>query len=101
MPHSSTKRSGGRNQARAADRPTIRESRYTVALAPAVAKQVTRYARTAGTSMSRAIAALVRLGIERHESGKREFCRKLKSNLANSDPSQQDQMVDEFRALIL
>jgi hypothetical protein len=101
MPHSSSKRSGTRNQASKAKRQIIEESRYTVGLTRAVAEQVARYARTADTSMSRAIAALVRLGLEGQESRKREFFRKLKSNLANDDPSQQDQLVDEFRALIL
>jgi hypothetical protein len=51
--------------------------------------------------MSRAIAALVRIGLESQENRKREFFRKLKENLANDDPSRQDQLVDEFRALIL
>jgi hypothetical protein len=101
MPHSTNKRSGARNQASGAKRKAIEESRYTVGLAPAVAEQVAQYARTADTSMSRAIAALVRLGLEGQESRKREFFRKLKSNLANDDPSQQDQLVDEFRELIL
>jgi len=72
-----------------------------VALAPAVADNVARYARTADTSMSKAIAALVRLGLEGQESRKREFFGKLKANLETDDPSQQDRMVDEFRALIL
>ena len=34
-------------------------------------------------------------------SSKREFYRRLRENLANDDPKQQDRMVDEFRALIL
>jgi len=51
--------------------------------------------------MSKAIAALVRLGLEGQESRKREFFGKLKANLETDDPSQQDRMVDEFRALIL
>ena len=51
--------------------------------------------------MSKAIAALVRLGIESQENRKREFFRKLKENLANDDPHQQDRLVDEFRTLIL
>src|SRR5882757_10225596 len=101
MLHSSTKRSGARSQAPAGKRQTIEEPRYTVALAPAIAEQVARYARTADTSMTKAIATLVRLGLEGQESRKREFFRKLKSNLASDDPSQQDQLVDEFRALIL
>src|ERR1700693_1613609 len=77
------------------------ESRYTVGLAPGLAHQVERYAETVDTSMSKAIAALVRLGLEGQENRKREFFRKLKDNLASDDPRQQDRMVDEFRALIL
>lgn len=101
MPHSSSKRSGARKRTPGGRRQTIEESRYTVGLPPAIAEQVARYARTANTSMSRAIAALVRIGLEGQESRKREFFRKLKANLATDDPSQQDQLVDEFRALIL
>jgi hypothetical protein len=51
--------------------------------------------------MSKAIAALVRLGLESHESRKREFFKRLKENLGNDDPSDQDRLVDEFRTLIL
>ena len=51
--------------------------------------------------MSKAIAALVRLGLEGQESRKREFFGKLKANPENDDPTRQDQRVDEFRALIL
>ena len=43
----------------------------------------------------------MRLGLEGQESRKKEFFGKLKTNLANDDPGQQDQMIDEFRALIL
>lgn len=60
-----------------------------------------RYAETVDTSMSKAIATLVRLGLESQESRKREFFRKMKENLANDDPNQQDRLLDEFRALIL
>jgi hypothetical protein len=35
------------------------------------------------------------------ETRKLEFIRKLRENLANEDPSQQDRLVDEFRDLIL
>ena len=77
------------------------ESRYTVGLAPTLANQVQRYAETVDTSMSKAIVALVRLGLESQENRKREFFRRLKENLANNDPKQQDRWVDEFRALIL
>jgi Mg2+/Co2+ transporter CorC len=51
--------------------------------------------------MSRAIAALVRLGLQNQETRKREFFKKLKANLANDDPKQEDQLVDDFRDLIL
>jgi len=51
--------------------------------------------------MSKAIAALVRLGLASQEAQKREFFKKLKRNLASNDPKLEDQMVDEFRALIL
>ena len=70
-------------------------------MAPSVANQVERYARTVDTSMSKAIAALVRLGLEGQESRKREFFRSLKANLENDDPKEQDRLVDEFRAMIL
>ncbi|MGC9952494.1 MAG: hypothetical protein ABSF64_39655 [Bryobacteraceae bacterium] len=51
--------------------------------------------------MSKAIAALVRIGLESQEDRKRDFFKRLKENLANDDPDQQDRMVDEFRTLIL
>ena len=51
--------------------------------------------------MSKAIAALVRLGLESQEDRKREFFKRLKENLANDDPNKQDRLVNEFRALIL
>ena len=56
---------------------------------------------TVDTSMSKAIAALVRLGLEAQESRKAEFFKKLKANFANDDPKQLDQLLDEFRTLIL
>jgi hypothetical protein len=62
---------------------------------------VERYAQTVDTSMSKAIAALVRLGLESQEDRKREFFKRLKENLANDDPNKQDRLVNEFRALIL
>jgi hypothetical protein len=77
------------------------ETRYTVGLPPSLANKVQRYARNVDASMSKAIAALVRLGLDGHEARKREFFEKLKDNLANDDPSQQDRLVDEFRTLIL
>ena len=103
MPHSATttrrSRHGGETPGKAG-RSKV-ESRHTVGLAPSLASQVQRYAESAGTSMSKAIAALVRLGLESQERRKREFFERLKENLANDDPNQQDRVVDEFRALIL
>src|SRR5258708_38685602 len=103
MPHSGTTIKRSRSFARKSGRnhPGKVESRYTVGLAPSLANQVQTYAETVDTSMSKAIAALVRLGLESQESRKREFFKRLKVNLANDDPKQQDQLVDEFRALIL
>lgn len=101
MPHPTDRASRTRRQTSGAARQAKSQSRYTVALAPAVANNVARYARASDTSMSKAIAALVRLGLEGQEERKREFFRKLKANLANDDPGQQDQMIDEFRDLIL
>jgi len=51
--------------------------------------------------MSKAIAALVRIGLEGQQHRKREFFEKLRANLASADPSREDELVDEFRALIL
>ncbi|MFN0172744.1 MAG: hypothetical protein ACKV22_40710 [Bryobacteraceae bacterium] len=51
--------------------------------------------------MSKAIGALVRLGLESQANRKREFFKRLKENLAKDDPKEQDRMVDEFRTLIL
>jgi len=102
MPHSETtikRRRGGETPGKS--RPGKVESRYTVGLAPNLANQVQRYAEQVDTSMSKAIAALVRVGLESQESRKREFFRRLKENLACDDPKQQDRVVDEFRALIL
>ena len=76
-------------------------SRYSVALPSPVARQVGTYAGASDLSMSKAIVALVRLGLESQEARKREFFKKLRKNLANDNPKTEDQMVDEFRALIL
>lgn len=75
--------------------------RYSVGLPSTLAKQVKRYAETVDASMSKAIAALVRLGLESQADRKREFFKILKENLATDDPKEQDRMVDEFRSLIL
>src|SRR5579864_664732 len=75
------------------------EARYTVGLPSNLAEQVERYAQTIDTSMSKAIATLVRLGLQSQEDRKRDFFKKLRANLANDDPKQHDRLVDEFRAL--
>ena len=77
------------------------ETRYTVGLPSLVASQVARYAETVDVSMSKAIAALVRLGLQSQEDRRREFFKRLKENLGNDDPGDQDRLVDEFRTLIL
>lgn len=86
---------------RTASKPKLTDSRFTVALAPDVAGRVEKFAGTVDASMSKAIAALVRIGLDSQEERKREFFRKLKQNLSNDDPKQEDQLVDEFRSLIL
>ena len=98
MPHTATRR----KTATAARKPVPKkEMRYTVGLTPPLAHQVEHYAETVDVSMSKAIAALVRLGLENQETRKREFFRKLKENLGNDSPENQDQLVTDFRALIL
>jgi hypothetical protein len=101
MPQSETTIKRRRPFARGRNNPSKVESRYTVGLAPNLVSQVQQYAETVDTSMSKAIASLVRLGLESQENRKREFFKKLKVNLANDDPKQQDRLVDEFRTLIL
>ena len=103
MPHNATKakRSRRADPKSGKNRLGSGEARYTVGLVPSLARQVERYAERADTSVSKAIASLVRLGLESQEARKREFFRRLKENLADDDPKQQDRLVDEFRALIL
>jgi hypothetical protein len=84
-----------------ADRGAKPGPRYSVGLPSTVARQVERYAETVDASMSKAIAALVRLGLESQTNRKREFFKRLQENLAKDDPKEQDRMVDEFRTLIL
>jgi hypothetical protein len=62
---------------------------------------VKRYAKNVDASMSKAIAALVRIGLQSQEARKREFFKRLTENLGNEDPADQDRLVDEFRTLIL
>jgi|SRR5450755_213530 hypothetical protein len=97
-----------RRRAPAADRNRSRtkrriklERRYTVALPITVAEQAKKYAQLSDMSMSKAIATLVRLGLQSQQDRKQDFFKKLRSNLDSDDPKQQDRLVDEFRALIL
>lgn len=99
MPHSrktSTPRASRRQKP---GNPT--EARYTVGLVPAIASRVERYAQAADTSMSKALSTLVRLGLEGQDQRKREFLKKLKANLNNDDSASAEQVIDEFRDLIL
>jgi hypothetical protein len=90
MPHSEmTIKRSRRGDQKSRNRPSKVESRYTLGLAPGVANQVARYAETVDTSMSKAIAALVRIGLESQEDRKRDFFKRLKENLANDDPKLQ------------
>jgi|SRR5579864_6915625 hypothetical protein len=104
MPHSATtttKRGRRRSVQPARNHQNETQSRYTVGLSRGLAQQVERYAATTDTSVSKALSTLVRLGIESQADRKRLFFKKLKENLANDDPKQQERLVDEFRALIL
>jgi hypothetical protein len=103
MPQTDTslKRSLQVLQKAAKKHPSRPETRYTVGLSPSLAGKVSRYAQSVDTSMSKAIASLVQIGLESHENRKREFFKRLKENLSNDDPNQQDRLVDEFRTLIL
>jgi hypothetical protein len=105
MPQSEANTQGrGRKASRGKSKPNRLDKagpRYSVGLPSTVASQVERYAETVDASMSKAIAALVRLGLESQANRKREFFKRLKENLAKDDPRQQDRMVDEFRTLIL
>ena len=104
MPHSvttTTKRGRRRSVKSAGNHENETQSRYTVGLSRVLARQVERYAATTDTSVSKALATLVRLGFESQADRKRVFFKKLKENLANDDPKQQERLVDEFRALIL
>ena len=103
MPHSVQDPKSKRGSRRKASKgkTIIGGARYTVGLAPSLAHQVERYAKANDSSMSKAIAALVRIGLEGQEHRKREFFKKLKANLASADPGREDELVDEFRSLIL
>jgi hypothetical protein len=99
MPHTATRRQASKTTGK--PRTAVKETRFTVGLAPQIADRVEHYAKTVDISMSRAIATLVRIGLENQESRKREFFQKLKENLADDSPERQDRLVEEFRALIL
>ncbi len=93
-------RAADRNRSRTKRRMKL-ERRYTVALPTTVADQAEKYAQVSDMSMSKAIATLVRLGLQSQQDRKQDFFKKLRSNLDSDDPKQQDWLVDEFRALIL
>jgi hypothetical protein len=96
------KLAGGTRQSKSHVKPPNKiEPRYSVALPSSVARQVKQYAEEVEVSMSKAITALVRQGLESQEDRKRQFFKTLKENLANDNPKEQDRLVDEFRALIL
>jgi len=97
----STKRRGVRSPKSANKRRKNVELRYTVGLNRSLSSLVERYAQTVDMSMSKAIAALVRLGLDSHEDRKREFFKRLKENLETDSVAEQDELVDEFRTLIL
>src|ERR1019366_4577715 len=75
--------------------------RYSVGLPSAVASQVERYAETVDASMSKAIAALVRLGLESYAHRKHEFLRRLTGKLPEADANEQVRVVEEFRTQTL
>jgi len=77
------------------------ESRYSVGLPSSLAQQVEKYAERTHTSRSKAIASLVRLGIDSQAQRKQEFFKKLRENLAADDAKSQDRLVDEFWDLIM
>jgi hypothetical protein len=105
MPHREAHaQSGRRNAGVHKSKPNRRGKpgpRYSVGLPSTIVKQVERYAEMVDASMSKAIASLVRLGLENHANRKREFLKRLTENLAKDDPQEQDRLVDEFRTLIL
>ena len=78
-----------------------KEARFNVGLVPKLVHDVENYAESVDISVSKAIAALVRLGLENQERRKREFFKKLKENLKDDTAENQDRMVEEFKALIL
>ena len=105
MPHSEVVTPRGKRKAASRKSKPNRRSkpgpRYSVGLPSTVATEVKRYAETIDSSVSKAIAALGRLGLENQASRKREFFKRLKENLAKDDPKEQERVVHDFRALIL
>ena len=97
MPHSDNDR-----ETRAARRSEVRGNCRDLQLAwPPLCESSPAISVTVDASRSKAIALLVRLGLEDQENRKREFFKRFKENLASDDPDPQDRLVDEFRALIL
>ena len=105
MPRSATttpKHARGASQRRSNGKlPNKIEPRYSVGLPSPIARRVERYAEEVDMSMSKAITALVRIGLESQQDRRRQFFKRLSENLGNDDPKEQDRLVDEFRTLIL
>ncbi|HEY3742633.1 MAG TPA: hypothetical protein VGL53_22445 [Bryobacteraceae bacterium] len=99
MPHTAARRKTTKRVSK--NSANAKPSRYTVGLVAPLAHSVENYADSAKLSMSKAIAALVRLGLESQERRKREFFDKLKGILDDDTPEHRDRMVEEFRDLIL
>jgi hypothetical protein len=74
--------------------------RFTVGLSPRAAKRVRALAAETDVSISGAIAALIDAGLE-ERARKQQFVSRVNKNLANTNPTDKNRMVDEFRALIL
>ncbi len=73
MPHSAaiTTKRGRRNSVKSkGNQQNEEQSRYTVGLSRRLARQVERYAATTDTSISKAIATLVRFGFETGTDGR-------------------------------
>jgi ATP-dependent HslUV protease, peptidase subunit HslV len=66
-----------------------------------LAQRVEAYSKQSHLNRSQAIASLVRAGFDVQEQRKREFFKRLRENLVNTDPRKEDQMVDEFWDLIM
>jgi hypothetical protein len=64
-------------------------------------RRVEKYAAGVHTTRSGAIGSLLRVGLDRQEQRKNEFFRRLRENLSNGDPEQEERLLDEFRDLVM